>query len=393
MTGKGKIGVKPIRNERDHEEAKARIEELMVDISNGKTGFADELEILAALVEAYERKIFPVRSISPIDAIKFRLSQKGLAQKDLEPFIGSRSRVSDVLAGTRKLSPDMMRALHEGLGIPYEALMQKGSLSGIKGLEVKKPVIKRLRELGFEVSANDVESFIRGAFGDKVSPALNRRTRTQRASGRTDDSALLMWQAAVLCEARRRRKVSIDQVSLSEELLRSVSKLSLQPEGPELAIDNLSNVGVIVVIVPVLPGTFLDGAAMLLDGQYPVIGMTLRHDRTDNFWFTLLHELSHLLLHNDVLRTPGQAFFDELELDADDDLERQADGMALMSLIPDHCVAPLQNVYASNDDIMSVSRCAGVHPAIVAGRWQKEHDNFKKFSRLIERNTLRDLLK
>jgi HTH-type transcriptional regulator/antitoxin HigA len=120
--------------------------------------------------------------------------------------------------------------------------------------------------------------------------------------------------------------------------------------------------------------------------------MTLRHDKTDNFWFTLLHELSHLLLHYDMLLAPGQAFFDELDLGAGDEVEQQADDLALMSLIPKDCAEPLYNVYASNNDIISVSECAGVHPSIVAGRWQKEHDNYKKFSRMIERNKLRDLL-
>lgn len=391
---RGKVGdrLKPVRDDKDYQVAKAKIEELMVEVSNGRTESADELDILVALVEAYERRSFPKRPQSPIDAIKFRMSQRGLAQKDLEPFIGSRSRVSDILAGTRKLSPDMMRALHEGLGIPYEALMQKESPSNSQIIEVKKPVLKKLQELGFEIPSGGVEAFIRSAFGAGLSPALNRRTRTQRASGKTDDVALLMWQAALLCEARRYKKIPFDQSYISEDLLRKISKLSSKSDGPKQAIEALSKIGVTVVIVPVLPGTFLDGAAMLLDEQYPVIGMTLRHDRTDNFWFTLLHELSHLLLHYDVLRAPGQAFFDELDLGAGDDLERQADNMALVSLIPNQCVKLLQNLYASNDDILSVSECAGVHPAIVAGRWQREHDNYKKFSRLIERDKIRNQL-
>jgi HTH-type transcriptional regulator/antitoxin HigA len=385
-------GLKPVRDERDYLEAKEMIESLMMEVANGNAESTDRLEVLVALVEAYERKSFPKRPHSPIDAIKFRLSQKGLTQKDLEPFIGSRSRVSDVLAGTRKLSPDMMRALHEGLGIPYEALMQKERPSKGANIEVKKPVLKKLEELGFEIPSGDIEVFIRGAFGKEYRPALNRRTRTQRASGRTDEAALLMWQAATLSKARLHSKLPFAEDAISEEVLREISKLSSKSDGPMRAIEDLSKIGVTVVVVPVLPGTFLDGAAMLLDEYHPVIGITLRHDRTDNFWFTLLHELSHLLLHYDVLRTSGQAFFDELDLGAGDELERQADDMALMSLIPDECVNPLHNVYASTDDIISVSKCAGVHPSIAAGRWQKEHDNYKKFSRLIERNRLREQL-
>lgn len=384
--------VKPVRNERDYQNAKNRIEKLMVSISQGEIQSTDELDILIALVESYERRSFPKRPQSPVDAIKFRLSQKGLSQKDLEPFIGSRSRVSDVLSGTRKLSADMMRALHEGLGIPYEALMQKEEPYKGEGIEVKKPVLKKMKELGFDISSPEVESFIHRAFGGGLSLALNRRTRTQRASGRTDDTALLMWQASILTKARFQEKSPFKREAINRDTLREISQLSSKPEGPKEAIKRLSEVGVTVVILPVFPGTFLDGAAMLLDNTHPVIGMTLRHDRTDNFWFTLLHELSHLLLHYDMLLAPGQAFFDELDLGAGDEVEQQADDLALMSLIPKDCAEPLCNVYASNNDIISVSECAGVHPSIVAGRWQKEHDNYKKFSRMIERNKLRDLL-
>ena len=74
-----------------------------------------------------------------------------------------------------------------------------------------------------------------------------------------------------------------------------------------------------------LPGTFLDGAVMLLDGSTPVIGLTLRHDRVDNFWFTLLHELSHLVEHFEILSSTDHAFFDELDIDTDDKLEAEDD--------------------------------------------------------------------
>ncbi|MEI4486682.1 helix-turn-helix domain-containing protein [Frigidibacter sp. MR17.14] len=392
MNVKAGHDVKPVRNEHDYQNAKSKIEKLMIAVSQGDVQSSDELEILVALVESYERRSFPKRPQSPIDAIKFRLSQKGLSQKDLEPFIGSRSRISDVLSGTRKLSPDMMRALHEGLAIPYEALMQKEEPYKGAGIEVKKPILKKMKDLGFDISSHKVEYFIHRAFGGGLSPALNRRTRTQRASGRTDDTALLMWQASVLTEARLREKSLFKRAAINRDTLREVSQLSSKPEGPKEAIQMLSEIGVTVIILPVFPGTFLDGAAMLIDNSHPVIGMTLRHDKTDNFWFTLLHELSHLLLHYDMLLAPGQAFFDELDLGAGDEVEQEADDMALMSLIPKECARPLYNSYASNNDIISVSECAGVHPSIAAGRWQKEHNNYKKFSRIIERNKLRELL-
>ena len=84
---------------------------------------ADEMEILVTLIEAYENKHYPINSADPIEAIKFRMEQQGLTQKDLEPFIGSSGRVSEVLNHKRGLSLPMVKRLHEGLNIPYESLL------------------------------------------------------------------------------------------------------------------------------------------------------------------------------------------------------------------------------------------------------------------------------
>ena len=384
--------VKPVRTSQEHHEAKARVEALMDTIDGSDDAVLNEIEVLATLIEAYERDRFPVTPPSAVEAIRFRMEQRNLSQKDLEPFIGSRARVSEILSGKRKLSPDMMRALHEGLGIPYEALMQKPRLSEISALEVKRPVLSRLKKLGFVVDSETVSDFIRDAFGTATAPALNRKTRTQRASGKTDSAALIMWQAAVLHEARRRDLAPFDPSAVTDSLLRDVARCSAHSDGPTRAIELLARCGIVVVIVDVLPETFLDGGAMLLDNETPVIGLTLRHDRVDSFWFTLLHELVHIQKHIEILRLSGEAFLDELDIASEDAQEREADDGASSQLIPSDFTAPLSNEYASTEDILSVAANAGVHPAIVAGRWQHDHGNFKKFSRLIERNTLRPML-
>src|SRR5436190_24342161 len=100
--------IKPIRTEADYEAAVARIEDL-IDASAG-TPEGDELEVLAALVGQYEDRAFPIAAPTPVAAIRFRMEQQGLSPRDLEPFLGSRSRVSEVLSGARSLSMDMVRA-------------------------------------------------------------------------------------------------------------------------------------------------------------------------------------------------------------------------------------------------------------------------------------------
>ena len=113
--------IRPIRNSSDHESALKRIQALM--LAKPGTDDGDELDVLATLVDAYEAKNFPIESPDPIEAIKFRMEQMGLERKDLEPFIGSRARVSEVLNKRRSLSLKMIRTLHEELDIPLEALI------------------------------------------------------------------------------------------------------------------------------------------------------------------------------------------------------------------------------------------------------------------------------
>ena len=115
------MNVKPIRNDDDLRAAFKRLE-LVYQAQEG-TPEADEMEILVTLIEAYENKHFPISAEDPIEAIKFRMEQQGLTQKDLEPFIGSSGRVSEVLNHKRGLSLPMVKRLHEGLNIPYESLL------------------------------------------------------------------------------------------------------------------------------------------------------------------------------------------------------------------------------------------------------------------------------
>ena len=115
------MNIKPIRNDDDMRAAFRRLE-LVYQAQDG-TPEADEMEILVTLIEAYEHKHFPICDVDPVEAIKFRMEQQGLTQKDLEPFIGSSGRVSEVLNRKRRLSLQMVKRLHDGLHIPYESLL------------------------------------------------------------------------------------------------------------------------------------------------------------------------------------------------------------------------------------------------------------------------------
>ncbi|GEA21752.1 helix-turn-helix domain-containing protein [Vibrio harveyi] len=119
--------VKPIKTVDDNRAALARIEQLWDAEPNTPEG--DELEVLATLVEAFEDAHYPVAPPDPIEAIKFRMEQQGLEDKDLVPFLGTRSRVTEVLKRQRRLTINMIRKLHEGLRIPLDSLVKEYQLA------------------------------------------------------------------------------------------------------------------------------------------------------------------------------------------------------------------------------------------------------------------------
>ena len=114
--------LKPIRTKADYKSAMTEVERLW----GAKSGTAkgDRLDVLVTLIETYEARHFPMDPPDPIEAIQFRMEQQGLSRKDLEPMIGSRARVAEVMNRKRSLSIDMIRRLHEQLGISAEVLIR-----------------------------------------------------------------------------------------------------------------------------------------------------------------------------------------------------------------------------------------------------------------------------
>src|SRR2546428_11351959 len=109
------MDIQPIRNERDYQRALKEIEELM-DARPG-TRRGERLDVLVTLVEAWEEKHYPIEAPDPVAAILFAMEQRGLTRRDLEPFIGSRARVAEILSHKRGLTLPMIRRLHIGLGL------------------------------------------------------------------------------------------------------------------------------------------------------------------------------------------------------------------------------------------------------------------------------------
>ena len=390
--------IKAIRNEADYDAALLRIDALM-DAEPG-TPEGDELDVLTDLVEHYEEKHVPMGFPSPISAIEFRLEQAGLAPRDLIPFIGSRAKVSEVLSGKRPLTMPMARALHEHLGIPAEVLLQQPGATfsePLEDLEWSRFPLTAMVKLGWIPRARNLASrahelvgdLVRRAGGPEVAGAvLYRKSQHTRANSKTDPYALKAWCWKVLAEANEHPpSVSYQRGTVTLEFLRQLARLSWLEEGPRLAKEFLGKHGIPLVTVPHLPRTYLDGAALKLGDGTPVIGLTLRYDRLDSFWFCLLHELAHVGRHMDV--DGDTAFVDDLTLRdvegaREDPTELQADEWAEDALIP-RAIWETSAVRQepSPMSVINLANALQIHPAIVAGRVRHEQRNYRLLSQFV----------
>jgi len=386
-----------IKNEKDYERALSRIEGLME--AEPGTDEMDELELLTALVEMYEDRHYPISPPGPIEAIKFRMDQLGLSQKDMVPYIGTKSKVSEVLNGRRPLTLAMMRSLNKNLGIPAEVLLREpgaGFPEDMKDIEWHKfPLAEMARRCwipkGKDLKENAEElmrDFIAKAGGlGAVSLAFLRQGKGARYNSKTDPYALTAWFIRVLSIAKRSpSKQKYKRSAIRQSTLQEIARLSYFENGPLLAQEYLEKQGIHLVVVPHLPKTYLDGAAMLMPDGTPVVGLTLRHDRIDNFWFCLLHELAHVAKH---LTAAERIIIDDLDLrkhdpDIEDRIEKEADDIAREGLIPKKAWAkmPLKGK-ATKVEIAALAEQLKIHPAIVAGRIRYEQNNYRLLSKLV----------
>jgi len=395
---------KLIKTKKDYDDALARIEELM-DAKQG-TSKADELELLVTLVELYEESQYPIQRPDPVEAIKFRIDQLGMNRQDLIPFIGSRSKVSEILNKKKPLSLSMMRALNKGLGIPAEVLLQEPESSfpfDFPQLEWNRFPLKEMAKRGLIDNIKDIKTraeeymrrIIQQAGGPKtVSAMLFRKSKSARQNVKTDKYALWAWRLQTIILARQiRLKQNCSKGSLTIEVFRDIAKLSYFENGPVLAKEYLNKLGIIFLAVPHLPKTYLDGASFLLEDGTPVIALTLRHDRIDNFWFCLLHELGHVALH---LSKKNDFIIDDMDLrghkaEIADKRELDADRLAEEALVPkDEINKTFQAGRISSAKIDAVANKLKIHPAILAGKIRYESRNYRLLLKYVGQGKIRE---
>lgn len=393
---------KVIKTDTEYQAALARIEEFIeIDPDKGSAE-ADELELLALLVEKFEQETVSVWKPDPVDAIRFRMEQQGLSQRDLMPFIGTRSRVSEVLTRKRPLTLPMIRALHRNLGIPASVLLQDQNSADMELPDIeweRFPLREMINRGWITTNARNarahaeelLQQFFAPLGGVQYAAALYRRTNHVRTARTVDNFALSVWTAWVIMKSRATTPdIDYETGIVNNAFMTEVARLSWSDQGPLLAVEFLRKHGIGVVIEPHLPRTHLDGAAILLQMERPIIGLTIRHDRIDNFWFCLMHELAHIALHFDA---GNQDFFDDLDVDcAQDPQEAEADALSGEVLIPEKewkasAACKLRSAAAAE----SLAKRLRIHPAIVAGRIRHDFDSYRVLNQLVGHKQVRIL--
>jgi HTH-type transcriptional regulator / antitoxin HigA len=387
-----------LRTEDDHRQALQEAEALVVlDPAPGTDG-AERLELLTLLIEDYEKKAFNFEAVDPLEVIEFRMAEQGLRQKDLVSMLGSRSRASEVLAGKRPLTVQMIRALSLGLGVPADALIgsepRRSPLASMATMKIdwKQFPYGEMERRGWFSGARvsgatteeRLQSFLEQVLTKEPAEVLFRRRFQGVEIDEKSYYSTLAWTARVLMRAR---EVSdslppFETGKITSDTLRDLARLSWLANGPALATEFLAKLGIVVVVEKRLKNAIIDGAAMLSEAGRPVIGLTLRIDRIDYFWFTLLHEVVHVWRH---LNDSNEAFIDRVERIASaertpDAKENEANRIAKDALIKraiwERSSARLA---PSRENIQELADKLHIHPAIVAGRVQFETGQYNQF--------------
>lgn len=390
--------IKPIRTKQDHENALARIDEIF-DAGPGDSAY-DEMCVLVTLVQNYEAEKYPIRVPDLRTAIEFRLEQTNGTVRDLIPIFGTASRVSDVMSGKRDITMAMARALYERLGIPADVLMQRAVrfISSLEDLDAGRFPLKAMAKRGWILDVPDIKGRADDIIADLMHRAgedsviyntiFYRKNDQRRINANTDPYALMAWRWQTLVLAKENPPIGeFRSDAMTLEFLRGIAQLSVEDDGPLQAGRRLAENGIALVTLRHLPRTHLDGAAFLASDGYPVVGLTLRHDRIDNFWFTLMHELAHVSLH---MGESSYGFVDDLAIKSDGGLEKAADEYA------EKCLIPEMDWHDSgiNDDprpvnVMRFASKMGIHPAIVAGRIRYKSGNYRLLSQFVGSGAIR----
>jgi len=329
------------------------------------------------------------------------MSQTGLAEKlGMKPQQVQRYEATDYMGASLSRLIEISKALGVKASGSFEGPKQSGGSVFVWGdaddvvwSQLPYKEMMKRKWLDLPRGANPIErvkEYFLHAAGPQFATAFHRKK--MRSGNVPNEYALLAWQARIL--ERAHGKIEAGKVGifeLDDRWLPELVRLTNHKDGPKRARELLAENGIALIVERHLPGSYLDGAAMLADGETPVVGLTLRYDRLDNFWFVLMHELGHVFLHLfDGLRFD---FFDEEGGNDGDAIEANADKFALDALIPEALWNQCLSRFALSEEAVRIdAETIGVDPSIIAGRIRKERGNYTILNDLVGRDQVRSQL-
>lgn len=281
-------------------------------------------------------------------------------------------------------------------------------LVNLEGSQSISEIYLNLKEISDDIPWNELRKRHLIPKGKKISyiahllPMIELNRDGNQFFRKTDGSSDIstkLWLAEVKLKAQHlefEQKIGkhFNSKDIDNNFLTYIAKLSSQVENIKNIKNILEQFGIILIFSPKLPKAKVDGAVGLLTSNAPFIGLSLRHNRLDNFWFTLLHELAHINLHLDQIGIP---IIDDLEdeEEAINHIEAAANYYALEAIVPRRIwnrSDPVFDPYITNQGIIEFAQKIGVHPALIAGRLQKEKDRFDKYRKIVDEINVRELI-
>lgn len=223
--------------------------------------------------------------------------------------------------------------------------------------------------------------------------STSKKTVLFRKHNGADDTLTAIWFASVLRKAKTQiiRENIREFSGLNSVDIRNIALMSVDERSPTFIADFLAEkFGIILIIEQGFSGMKLDGVVTKLAGSNPVIGMSLRYARYNNFWFTLLHELSHITLHDEELNA---VIYDDLDEKNISDTEMEANRLAADSIIPRYLFNKSPALRSNSDvHIYALAQQSEVHPILVAGAIQHYTNNYRNFVGLVNSIDVRKIL-
>lgn len=416
-----------ITNERQYKITKSQISKLETassELNSKETldpmtalsikALASEIEVLQTQLLEYEQLKaglnlpVAVKSLAdlPCALIRARIAG-GMTQRKLAAVLGWKEQQVQRYESTEYASVSLHRLLKVAAILELDVADKREKDSdeqipeAVQGRVLdwsKFPVKEMYRRNWFEnfrgslsAAIRDADTLAREYIASSIKqPSLALHRKHVRSGSNFDSYSLLAWESRILHLAQSAGvEAKYKRGSLTDSWIEDLVRLSRHDDGPLRAQLALAKLGIVLVVEPHLPGTHLDGASVL-KGDTPVIGITLRFDRLDNFWFVLLHEIVHVVRH--LRRGKLTGTFDDLEASGIDAIEQEADLMAAEALVPSAIWdQSLARYVRSEKSILDLAKEQQIHPSIIAGRIRHEANNYYILADLIGNGQVRRL--